>query len=150
MREWQRARRPMTLPAPGVDIAETYRDAVRRMTVADEALASFDLRGVDGGALVGMGGPYTDEYAAETLIELSRKVLTPEEGHSCIRGALAIKAIAARARAVSGAVAPELNHCEQCGARLDDLTRVFITADDVELCESCYREVPPVAKEGQR
>lgn len=145
VREWQRARRPMTLPAPGVDLAETYRAAVQRMTVADEALAGFDLRA---DALVGFGtgGPYTDEYAAETLMELSRKCLTVEEGHSCLRGALAIKAIAARAHSV-GRVEAETSRCEQCGAPLDDITKVYRTADDVELCESCYRAVPVQLRE---
>ena len=53
VREWQAARKPMPLPAPGEKLAETYQAAVRRMAAADEALAGYDLNGPAGGALGG-------------------------------------------------------------------------------------------------
>jgi hypothetical protein len=43
VREWQEARRPVGLSAPGVGVAETYQAAVKRMAAADAALAAFDL-----------------------------------------------------------------------------------------------------------
>lgn len=49
-------------------------------------------------------GPYTDEYAVETLTGLARTLPEVDEQHSCLRGALAIKAIAARAQGVGRAV----------------------------------------------
>lgn len=110
VREWQMARRPSQLPAPGADLVETYRHAVQRMAVVDEALARFNLGGPAGGALVGQTaptestGPYTDEYAVETLMHLARTLSEVDEQHSCLRGALAIKAIAARAQGVGRAV----------------------------------------------
>lgn len=110
VREWQIARRPSHLPAPGVDVVETYRHAVLRMTVVDEALARFNLDGPAGGALVGQTtptestGPFTDEYAVEMLTHLARTLPEIDEQHSCLRGALAIKAIAARARGVGRAI----------------------------------------------
>lgn len=57
VREWQAARKPMPLPAPGEKLAETYQAAVRRMAAADEALAGYDLNGPAGGALVGQTAP---------------------------------------------------------------------------------------------
>lgn len=53
VREWQAARKPMPLPAPGEKLAETYQAAVRRMAAADESLAGYDLNGSAGGALGG-------------------------------------------------------------------------------------------------
>lgn len=41
--EWQEARKPVGLSAPGVGVVETYQRAVKRMAAADEALAAFDL-----------------------------------------------------------------------------------------------------------
>lgn len=110
VREWQIARRPSQLLAPGVDLVETYRHAVQRMAVVDEALARFNLDGPSGGVLVGQTatptestGPFTDEYAVEMLTRLARTLPEVDEQHSCLRGVLAIKAIAARARGVSSA-----------------------------------------------
>lgn len=57
VREWQDARKPTTLAAPGEFIAETFQAAVRRMSAADEALAGYDLNGPAGGALVGQTAP---------------------------------------------------------------------------------------------
>lgn len=120
VREWQIARRPSHLPAPGVDVVETYRHAVLRMTVVDEALARFDLDGPAGGAMVGQPaptestGPFTDEYAVETLTHLARTLPEIDQQHSCLRGALAIKAIAARAHGVGRAVSKTV--CASCGA----------------------------------
>ena len=57
VREWQEARKPAQLEAPGVNIAETYRAAVMRMAAADEALAAYDLDGPAGGALAGQTAP---------------------------------------------------------------------------------------------
>lgn len=120
VREWQIARRQSQLPAPGVDVVETYRHAVLRMGVVDEALARFNLDGPAGGALVGQTaptestGPYTDEYAVETLMHLARTLSEVDEQHSCLRGALAIKAIAARAQGVGRAVSKTV--CASCGA----------------------------------
>lgn len=120
VREWQIARRPSQLPAPGVDMVETYRHAVLRMTVVDEALARFNLDGPAGGAMVGQPAPtestglFTDEYAVETLTHLARTLPDVDAQHSCLRGALAIKAIAARAQAVGLAVSKTT--CANCGA----------------------------------
>lgn len=155
MREWQMARRPSQLPAPGADLVETYRRAVQRMAVVDEALARFNLGGPAGGALVGQTaptestGPYTDEYAVEMLMHLARTLSEVDEQHSCLRGALAIKAIAARAqgvgRAVSQTPVPDTpDACENCGTVFDDVVMKWITWDDIELCEGCFRELPEV------
>ena len=57
VREWQEARKPATLVAPGEFLAETYQAAVKRMAAADEALAVYDLNGPAGGALVGQTAP---------------------------------------------------------------------------------------------
>jgi hypothetical protein len=57
VREWQEARKPVGLSAPGVGVAETYQKAVKRMTAVDEALAAYDLNGPAGGALVGQTAP---------------------------------------------------------------------------------------------
>jgi hypothetical protein len=43
VREWQEARKPVGLAAPGVGVAETYQAAMKRMAAADEALAAFNL-----------------------------------------------------------------------------------------------------------
>lgn len=43
VREWQEARKPATLSAPGEFLSETFQAAVRRMSAADEALAGYDL-----------------------------------------------------------------------------------------------------------
>lgn len=43
VREWQEARKPATLSAPGEFLAETFQAAVRRMSAADEALAGYRL-----------------------------------------------------------------------------------------------------------
>ena len=43
VREWQEARKPATLSAPGEFLAETFQAAVRRMSAADEALAAYRL-----------------------------------------------------------------------------------------------------------
>lgn len=86
----------------------------------DEALARFNLGGPAGGALVGQPmptestGPFTDEYAVETLTRLARTLPEVDEQHSCLRGALAIKAIAARSQGVGRAVSKTV--CENCGA----------------------------------
>lgn len=45
VREWQEARKPATLSAPGEFLAETFQAAVRRMSAADEALAAYRLEG---------------------------------------------------------------------------------------------------------
>lgn len=47
VREWQEARKPATLSAPGEFLAETFQAAVRRMSAADEALAGYRLDGPD-------------------------------------------------------------------------------------------------------
>lgn len=57
VREWQEARKPATLSAPGEFLAETFQAAVRRMSAADEALAAYQLDGPAGGALVGQTAP---------------------------------------------------------------------------------------------
>ena len=159
VREWQEARKPAHLSEPGVDLVQTYQAAVKRMAAADEALAAYDIDGPAGGALVGQSeptestGPYTDEYAVETLTRLARTLPEIDEQHSCLRGALAIKAIAARARGVGCAVStdpptspvPETpDACENCGTVFDDAVRKWITWDDIELCEGCFRELPEV------
>lgn len=43
VQEWQEARKPATLLAPGEFLAETFQAAVRRMSAADEALAAYRL-----------------------------------------------------------------------------------------------------------
>lgn len=147
VREWQIARRPTQLPAPGVDVVATYRHAVQRMAVADELLARFNLDGPAGGALVGQKepiestGPYTDEYAVEVLTHLARTLPDVDVQHSCLRGALAIKAIAARAQGV-GRATTAADVCENCGVVFTDAVRKCTTWDDIELCEACLREVP--------
>lgn len=45
VREWQEARKPTTLAAPGEFLAEAFQSAVRRMSAADEALAAYRLDG---------------------------------------------------------------------------------------------------------
>lgn len=74
VREWQIARRQSQLPAPGVDVVETYRHAVLRMGVVDEALARFNLDGPAGGALVGQPMPTESTGASlrEELTEIIR------------------------------------------------------------------------------
>jgi hypothetical protein len=57
VREWQEARKPVGLNAPGVEVAETYQRAVARMAAADEALAAYDLNGPADGALAGQTEP---------------------------------------------------------------------------------------------
>lgn len=47
VREWQEARKPTTLAAPGEFLAEAFQSAVRRMSAADEALAAYLLDGPD-------------------------------------------------------------------------------------------------------
>lgn len=62
VREWQEARKPVGLSAPGVGVAETYQAAVKRMVAADEALAACRL----------------DVAAAETPAA-GKRVQTPNE-----------------------------------------------------------------------
>lgn len=68
VREWQDARKPATLSAPGEFLAETFQAAVRRMSAADEALAGYRL----------------DESEAETLAA-GKRAQTPNEAEMLTR-----------------------------------------------------------------
>lgn len=103
VREWQEARKPAQLPAPGEFLAETFRAAVRRMSAADEALAAYDLSGPAGGALVGQTAPAesTGTSLRDELTEVIRWRFKSADGEP-MNGPLILE----QAREIADAIAP--------------------------------------------
>lgn len=103
VREWQEARKPVGLAAPGVGVAETYQAAVKRMAAADEALARFDLNGPASGALGGKSVPpeSTGTSLRDELTEMIRWRFKTADGEP-MNGPLILN----RAQKIANEIAP--------------------------------------------